>query len=174
MTCRFEMPDTKLHEAQANEYFNTETQQYEVVRYYGLYDVQETFLTPDGKILLLAYNVHAAMPWVVSEHDGIMNGVFWQEGEDARRNYAWLIAASFGLTVDKEGSKAVVPASREYATSLVQQIKQHTDALVKAVDEHDQDQAADALKDSANSLAKHLQRIGVLTQNVYDSREVVG
>ncbi|WP_406362376.1 hypothetical protein [Streptomyces sp. NBC_01579] len=158
---------------EANEYWNTAAEAFEVVKKHGLYDIQETFLTPEGKILFLAYNGHAAQPWAV----GIYNsdhGVYWTDPGDARRHYAWRIAESFGLVVDKEGSKAVVPASRD-ATDLCKKIKQDcaewhgfADDEVEAAD------AGDQLAEHASSLAKHLQRIGVLTRVVYEGAEAVG
>lgn len=163
--------------AQAHEYFNTRTQEYEVVQSYGLYKVQETFLTPDGSVLLLAYDEHNCHPWAIGEHNGIKNGVYWRDGDEARRNFAWLIAESFGLTVDKEGSKAVVPASRQYATTLVQQIRKAAGDLASAVDDQDVqglDRSAAAVRDAAESLGKHLQRIGVLTETVYERWEWMG
>lgn len=107
----------------AHEYKNTATGEFEVIRRYGPYDVLETFLTPEGKILLLAHNEHAAQPYAVGIYKND-HGICLADPDDARRFYAWQIAKSFGLVVDKEGSKAVVPASREYATDLVKKIKQ--------------------------------------------------
>lgn len=158
---------------EANEYWNTTTEQYEVVKKHGLYDIQETFLTPEGKILFLAYNGHAVQPYAV----GIYNsdhGIYWTDPHDARRHYAWQIAESFGLVVDKEGSKTVVPASREYATSLVKEIKQDYDQWYDLPDDVETAVAGDQLADHAISLAKHLQRTGVLTVPVFKDSEVVG
>ncbi|MFE4335386.1 hypothetical protein ACFRQM_40075 [Streptomyces sp. NPDC056831] len=160
----------------AHEYKNTATGEFEVIRRQGLYDVLETFLTPEGRILLLAYNSHAKQPFVV----GIYNsdhGVNWTDLDDARRHYAWRIAESFGLVVDKEGSKAVVPASREYATDIVKTIKEKSGAWLTAAAAEDKsalEQAGDGLESAASSLAKHLQRTGVLTREIYKSWEAVG
>lgn len=173
----YELPKTSQREVQANEYYNTRTQDNEIVEFYGLYRIQESFLTPDGTILLLAYNKHAAQPWAVGEHGGVKDGVFWRDAADARRNFAWAIAESFGLTVDKEGSKAVVPASRQYATTLVQQIRKTAGDLASAIDDQDVqglDRSAAAVRDAAEALGKHLQRIGVLTEPVYESWEAIG
>lgn len=163
--------------AEAHEYFNTRTQEYEVVRSYGLYKVQETFLTPDGSVLLLAFNEHNCHPWAVGEHNGIKDGVYWRDGDEARRNFAWIIAESFGLTVGPEQSKAVTLASREYATTLVQQIKKVAGDLGSAVEDqdvHGLDRSAAGVRDAAVSLGKHLQRIGVLSEPVWERWEAVG
>ncbi|MGW5819267.1 hypothetical protein [Streptomyces noursei] len=160
----------------AHEYRNTETGEFEVIRRHGLYDVLETFLTAEGTVLFLAHNEYAAQPYVV----GIYNsdhGIYWTDGDDARRHYGWRIAESFGLVVDKEGSKAVVPASRQYATTLVQQIRKAAGDLASAVDDQDVqglDRSAAAVRDAAEALGKHLQRIGVLTSEVYDRSERIG
>ncbi|WP_411087850.1 hypothetical protein [Streptomyces sp. 061-3] len=177
MTYELREPESRWVELrEANEYWNTATEEFEVVKKHGLYDIQETFLTPEGKILFLAYNGHAAQPWAV----GIYNsdqGIYWTDPDDARRHYAWRIAESFGLVVDKKGSKAVVPASRDYATDLSEEIKRKSTAWLQAVkdqDEFAQEQAGADLEARASSLAKHLQRIGVLTREVYESWEAVG
>ncbi|MGW1261255.1 hypothetical protein ACWD7Y_04740 [Streptomyces drozdowiczii] len=158
---------------EANEYWNTKTERYEVVKKYGLYDVQETFVTPKGEILLIAYNEYAALPYAV----GIYNsdyGTYWSNPNDARRYYAWRIAASYGLLVGKEGSKAVDPASREYATDLVTKIKQDVEQWHDLPDDVEAAEAGDQLAEHAASLGKHLQRIGVLSTPVFESHEVVG
>jgi hypothetical protein len=159
--------------AAANEYFNNDTEEFEVIRRHGLYDVQETFLTPEGRVLFLASNAHAPQPYAV----GIYNsdhGVYWSEPGDARRHYAWQIAESFGLEVDKEGSKAVVPASREYATELVKKIKQASAEWHGCTEDVETAAVGIRLAEHASSLAKHLQRIGVLSAPVFESWEMVG
>lgn len=169
----YELVDVTRRQAKANEYRNIATGEFEVIENHGLYDVVETFLTPEGRILFLAYNAHAAQPFAV----GIYNSdqaVYWREGADARRHYAWRIAESFGLVVDKEGSKAVVPASREYATDLVKKIKQAHDQWFNLPDDVEAAEAGDQLARHADSLAKHLQRTGVLSAPVFESWEVVG
>lgn len=158
---------------EANEYWNTETDEFEVVKKHGLYDIQETFLTSEGKILFLAYNGHASHRWAVGIYKSD-HGIYWTDPHDARRHYAWQIAASFGLVVDKEGSKAVVPASREYATDLVKKIKEAHDQWYDLPDDVEAAQAGDQVADHAISLAKHLQRIGVLSAPVFEAHEVVG
>ncbi|MFD9815190.1 hypothetical protein [Streptomyces sp. NPDC059080] len=166
-------PVTRGDLVEANEYWNKTTEEFEVVKKHGPYDIQETFLTPEGKILFLAYNGHAAQPFAV----GIYNsdhGVYWTDPHNARRHYAWLIAESFGLVVNKAGSKAVVPASREYATDLVKQIKQAHDQWYDLPDDVEAAQAGDQVAEPAISLAKHLQRIGVLSVPVFEAHEVVG
>ncbi|MFF8283289.1 hypothetical protein ACF06W_11270 [Streptomyces albus] len=157
----------------AHEYKNTSTGEFEVIRRHGLYAVLETFLTPGGKVLFLALNEHAPQPYVV----GIYNsdhGVYWTSGDDARRFYAGQIAESFGLVVDKEGSKAVVPASRQYATELVKKIKQDCAQWHGFEGDVEAAAAGDQLAEHASSLAKHLQRIGVLTAPVFESWEAMG
>ncbi|MFJ9901189.1 hypothetical protein ACIQPR_48615 [Streptomyces sp. NPDC091280] len=170
----YELVDPMRRVCAPNEYRNTETGEFEIIRKRGLYDVQESFLTPEGKVLVLAYNRSAALSYVVSIYKSD-HGVYWDDPHDARRFYAWQIAESFGLVVDKEGSKAVVPASREYATDLVKKIKQD------CADWHGfgsastpADEAGDHLAEHALSLAKHLQRIGVLSVPVFKKWEVVG
>ncbi|WP_329147136.1 hypothetical protein OIU91_16485 [Streptomyces sp. NBC_01456] len=169
----YELADAARRKTRANEYRNTKTGEFEIIAKHGLYDVQETFLTPEGQILFIAYNGHASHPHAV----GIYNsdhGVYWTDPHDARRHYAWQIAESFGLVVDKEGSKAVVPASREYATDLVKKIKQAHDQWYDLPDDVEAASAGDQVADHAISLAKHLQRTGVLSVPVFDSSEVVG
>ncbi|MEU3979690.1 hypothetical protein AB0F77_06180 [Streptomyces sp. NPDC026672] len=173
---KYALIDPTVRKAAANEYYNITTEEYEVVRHYGAYRVLESFLMPDGQVLVLAHHATASEPFAVGVHNASL-GVYWSNGNDARRNYAWRIAESFGLTVDKEGSKAVVPASREYATTLVQQIKKTSEDLGAAVDDQDVpglDRSAAGLRDAAVSLAKHLQRTGVLSETVYERWEVVG
>jgi hypothetical protein len=173
----YQLPDPKIRGAERHEYFNTRTQEYEVVRSYGLYEVRETFLTPDGTILLLGHNEHSGYPWVIGEHNGTKDGVYWADATEARRNFAWLIAESFDLTVGTEGSAAVVPASRQYASTLVQQIKKTSEDLGSAVEDQDVqglDRSAAGLRDAAVSLAKHFQRIGVLSETVYERWEWAG
>ncbi|MYR62435.1 hypothetical protein GTY54_41630 [Streptomyces sp. SID625] len=170
---KYELVDATRRDAKANEYYNTETREFEVIRKHGLYDVQETFLMPDGQILLLAYRATAAQPHVVGicESD---HGVCWNDGGDARRSFAWQIAESFGLVVDKEGSKAVVSASRSVATDLVNKIKQDYDQWYDLPDDVEAAEAGDQLAEHAVSLAKFLQRIGVLSAPVFQDHEVVG
>ncbi|MGW1180212.1 hypothetical protein [Streptomyces drozdowiczii] len=158
---------------EANEYWNTTTEQFEVVKKHGHYDIQETFLTPKGQIVFIAYNGHAAQPFAVGIYKSD-HGIYWTNPHDARRHYAWQIAESFGLVVDKEGSKAVVPASREYATDLVKKIKQDVEQWHDLPDDVEAAEAGDQLAEHAASLGKHLQRIGVLSTPVFESHEVVG
>ncbi|WP_329271810.1 hypothetical protein [Streptomyces sp. NBC_01451] len=172
----YEPSDVTRRKTEANEYWNTKTEKWEVISRHGLYDVQETFLTPEGKILFLAFNAHAAQPYAVGFYNSDQ-AVYWTDGDDARRHYAWKIAESFDLIVDKKGSKAVVPASRDYATDLCEQIKTHAEDYQQAVTEQDefrQEAAAEKLETSASSLAKHLQRTGVLTREVYNHSERIG
>ncbi|MCX5103477.1 hypothetical protein [Streptomyces sp. NBC_00439] len=154
----------------AHEYKNTATGEFEVVRQHGTYDVLESFLTPKGQILVLAHDDSAVEPYVVGIYNS--HGVHWTDPDDARRFYGWQIAESFGLVVDKEGSKAVVPASREYATDLVKKIKQ--DCAEWHSGDVDAEVAGDRLAEHASSLGKHLQWIGVLAAPVFESWEVVG
>lgn len=169
---RYGLADVTRHEAEANEYYNTTTQKLEAVRYYGAYRVQESFLMPDGQVLVLAYNETASQPFAVGVHNASM-GVYWSSGMDARRHYAWRIAESFGLTVGKEGSTAVVPASRDYATDLVEEIKEKSAAWDRAMDRNELMKVGAELEANASSLAKLLQRIGVLSRKVYESWEAV-
>ncbi|MET9360445.1 hypothetical protein ABZX93_06005 [Streptomyces sp. NPDC006632] len=172
----YELIDPTNRSEWVHEYWNTETEERVIVKKHGRYDIQETFLTPKGEILFLAYNGYASQPYAV----GIYNsdhGVYWTDPDDARRHYAWQVAASFGLVVDKEGSKAVVPASREYATSLVQKIVKDSEFLQQATKTGDEvgiEAASGALEGHALSLSKHLQRIGVLSTKVFTDSEVVG
>ncbi|MFJ4739134.1 hypothetical protein [Streptomyces sp. NPDC088775] len=154
----------------AHKYKNTETGKFEVIRRHGLYDVLETFLTPSGQILFLAHNESAAQPYAVGFYND--HGVYWTDPDDARRFYAWQIAQSFGLVVDKEGSATVVPASRRYATDLVKKIKQ--DCAEWDSGDVDAEVVGDRLAEHASSLGKHLQRIGVLSAPVFESWEAVG
>lgn len=50
---------------QANEYWNTDTEEFEAVEKHGLYDIQETLLTPAGEVLFLAYNANSGHPFAV-------------------------------------------------------------------------------------------------------------
>ncbi|WP_369042299.1 hypothetical protein [Streptomyces sp. Midd1] len=169
----YEPVDVTRRDARANEYYNTATKEFEVARKHGLYDVQETFLTPNGQILYLAYREGAAQPYAVGIYKSD-HGVYWTDPHDARRHYAWQIAESFGLVVDKEGSKAVVPASRRYATDLVEKIKKDHEQWHNLPDDVEAAEAGDHLAEHALSLAKHLQRIGVLSAPVFMSWEMVG
>ncbi|MFC9755153.1 hypothetical protein [Streptomyces sp. NPDC056921] len=155
----------------ANEYRNTSTGELEVLRFYGAYRIQETFLMPDGDVLLLAFDKDAAYPHVIGVY-GKSVGVYREDGTEARRYFTWRIAESFGLVVDKEGSTTVVPASREHATDLVKQIKQ--DCAEWDGGEVDAAVAGDRLAEHASSLGKHLQRIGVLSAPVFENWEAVG
>ncbi|PNE43387.1 hypothetical protein [Streptomyces noursei] len=171
---RYELDATKNR--MAHEYKNTETGESEEVQFYGSYTVEETFLMPDGQVLVLAYDETASQPFAVGVHNASM-GTYWSDGNDARRNYAWRIAESFGLTVEEEGSKAMVTATRDYATDLVEQLKRTGEEWERVVQDEDADplmEAGAAVWTNATSLAKHLQRSGVLTHNVYESWEVVG
>ncbi|MGW6605859.1 hypothetical protein [Streptomyces sp. NPDC055036] len=157
----------------AHEYRNLATGEFEVIRKHRLYDVVETFLTPEGTILCLAHNETASQPYAV----GIYNsghGVHWADPHDARRYYAWQIAESFGLVVDKEGSKAVLPVSREHATDLVRKIKQNCVEWRGFAGDVPPEEAGDRLAEHAASLGKHLQRIGVLSAPVFEPHEVAG
>ncbi|WP_424863050.1 hypothetical protein [Streptomyces sp. MMS24-I29] len=167
----YELRDVAGRTCHANEYRNTSTGEFEVLRFYGAYRIQETFLMPDGDVLLLAFDKDAAYPYVIGVY-GKSVGVYREDGTDARRHYAWRIAESFGLVVDKEGSKTVVPASREYATDLTKEIKQGCAEWHDG--EVDAEVVGDRLVEHAASLAKHLQRIGVLSRPVYQDWEVVG
>ncbi|MFI1408857.1 hypothetical protein ACH4Y0_02790 [Streptomyces sp. NPDC020707] len=169
----YEPADVTRRNTAANEYYNTETREFEVIRKHDLYDAQETFLTPEGEILFLAYNGHAAQPYAV----GICKsdrGVYWTDPIHTRRHFAWQIAESFGLVVDKQGSKTVVPASREYATDLVKKIKQDYAAWHGFEGGIAPEQAGEHLAEHAISLGKHLQRTGVLSAPVFENWEVVG
>lgn len=168
----YEHVDVTRGAATANTYWNTATEQFEVVEKHGLYDIQEKFLTPEGKILFIAYNRRASHPYVV----GIYNsghGAYWIDPHDARRHYAWRIAESFGLVVAKKGSKAVAPASRAYATDLVKEIKRTHDQWYALPEDVEAAEAGDQLASPAISLAKHLQRIGFLSAPVFQNSEVV-
>ncbi|MFJ5725820.1 hypothetical protein [Streptomyces sp. NPDC093149] len=155
----------------AHEYKNIATGESEVAKKHGLYNIQETFLTSEGRVLFLAHNEHAVHPYAVGIYKSD-HGVYRTDPDDARRLYAWRIAESFGLVVGKEGLKAVVPASREYATDLVKKIKQ--DCAEWHSGDVDAEVAGDRLAEHASSLGKHLQRIGVLSTRVFESWEAVG
>ncbi|MGW6604836.1 hypothetical protein [Streptomyces sp. NPDC055036] len=170
----YELVDMALRKA--NEYRNTSTRKFELLRFCGAYRIQESFLMPDGDVLVLAFDEGAALQYLVGVY-GRPRGVYRENAREARQYFAWLIAESFGLVVDKEGSKAVVPASRDYATDLAEEIKRRSMAWLQATrdqDESAQEQAAAELEEHASSLAKHLQRTGVLTRKVYESWEAVG
>ncbi|MFB7917037.1 hypothetical protein [Streptomyces sp. NPDC056061] len=166
---KYEMCATQFRTA--HDYLNLVTGEVELIRRYGAYDVQESFLQPDGRILLLAHGAHCGEPYVVGVHNA-SSGVYWSDEGDARRHYGWRIAESFGLVVEKEGSVAVVPASREYATDLVKKIKQ--DCAEWNSGAVDAEEVGDRLVEHASSLAKHLQRTGVLSARVFESWEAVG
>ncbi|MEU7146989.1 hypothetical protein AB0B15_02955 [Streptomyces sp. NPDC045456] len=169
----YELVDPIRRVCEPNEYLNAETGKYEIIRKHGHYRVQETFLTPEGRILFLAYNAYASEPFAVGIY-GLDLAIYWTDGNDARRHLAWRIAESFGLTVDKEGSKAIVPASQKYATDLVKEIKQAHDQWYDLPDDIEAYAAGDQVADHAISLAKFLQRIGVLSAPVFQDHEVVG
>ncbi|WP_405749323.1 hypothetical protein OG232_04330 [Streptomyces sp. NBC_01411] len=110
---------------------------------------------------------------VIRRH-GPYDGVYWTDPDDARRHYARRIAESFGRVADREGSKAVVPASREYVTDLVKRIKQDCAEWHGSVDDVVSEVAGDHLAKHALSLAKPLQRIGVLSVPAFERWEVAG
>ena len=100
--------------------------------------------------------------------------MYWTDPHDARRHFAGQVAASFGLVVDKAGSVAVVPASREYVTDLCKKIRQARDQSYDLPDDIETAAVGDQVAEHAISLAKHLQRTGVLSVPVFKSWEAVG
>ncbi|MFD7537446.1 hypothetical protein [Streptomyces sp. NPDC059819] len=68
----------------------------------------------------------------------------------------------------------MVPASRAYATDLVQKIKQAHEQWDELPDSAEETNAGKQLAQNALSLAKLLQRIGVLTSPVFEGWKVVG
>ncbi|KOT51143.1 MULTISPECIES: hypothetical protein [Streptomyces] len=172
----YELADPIRRVSELNEYLNTETGKYEIIRRHGPYSVKETFLTPEGRILFIAHNAYASEPFAVGVYNSDQ-ATYCANRNDARRHFAWRIAESFGLTVDREGSKAIPPASREHATALVKKIKESADEWDRVVqdgDEMEQMGVGSELWTNALSLAKHLQRTGVLSTPVFESWEVVG
>lgn len=171
----YERPNTNTgREAEANEYYNTDTDSYEVVRQYGAYRVKETFLKPDGKILIFGEDLSAAEPWVVGTHRA-GNGDYFRDAQQARAWFARRIAESFKLVIGPPNSVIVREGDREMLTLDAQGVKQAAAEWNSASGLEDvMETAGDELESQAGDLAKRLQRLGVLNRMVYTSHEVGG
>lgn len=171
---RYELPDVTRRDTEVNEYYNPRTEEFEVVRQYGCYRVQETFLTPEGTILLLGYDPHGVQQFVVGVHNQ-SSGRYFADGNKARRYFAQRIAESFDLVVGPKRSVAVPDNARELLTvdaeSTRKAAREYTRASV-AQDEFEMEEAGKALEAGASRLAKQLQRTRIVTRLVYPTYEI--
>ncbi|MFC9505470.1 hypothetical protein [Streptomyces sp. NPDC057002] len=155
---KYELVDVARREAEANEYFNTQTQKFEVVRQYGSYRVQETFLTPDGDVLLLGYDQNAAERYVIGYH-GRSLGEYFDDGQKARAWYARQIAESFKLTVGPPDSLIIRDGDRLLTVGDVQSLRELA-LSVKQDPENLADETAEELWETFRSLESRLKDLG--------------
>lgn len=111
----YELSDVTGRETEANEYFNTLTGKFEVIRMYGVRKVQETFLRPDGTILLIAYDAKSDPERFAVGTHGKGEGEYFASGQEARTYYAQKIAESFALTVGPPKSVIIRDGDRALA-----------------------------------------------------------
>ncbi|MGW3860411.1 hypothetical protein ACWEDZ_02860 [Streptomyces sp. NPDC005047] len=168
----YELVDATRREASANEYRNTRTGEFEVLRSYGAYRIQESFLMPDGDVLFLGYGESCAYKHVIGVY-GRSLGVYRYDAEDARQCYAQKIAESLGLVVVKPGEKVVTPEQQEEASGLVHEIKGAYDQWYNLPDDVEAAEIGDRVADNAEALSKFLQKIGLLSRPVPESWEPV-
>lgn len=150
-------PEDHSHLVEANEYWNTKTEEFEVLKRHGLYDIQETFLTPEGKVLFLAYNGYAAQPYAVGIYKSD-HGVYWTDPDTARKHYAQRIAEAHGLAVRPVNSWVITDVDRIALARLVNEVA----LIAESLDESGQlGETGEELTAAVTKLKTHLKAVGI-------------
>ncbi|MEV7870158.1 hypothetical protein AB0P17_29625 [Streptomyces sp. NPDC088124] len=157
----YELVDPLRRVCQPNEYFNTETQEFEVIRRHGLYDVQETFLVPGGRVLLLAYSPAAAQAYAIGIYQSDQVE-YWSAPIVGRRYFARRIAESHGLTVGPANCHLIANVDRISLARKADEVQTIADSIAESGDLSESDEE---LRAAVNTLRNHMEASGIRLWN---------